>query len=100
MQKNTTTKTLKKIQVENNQTAVDWIVERTNSDCLNSSFIRKELVDEAKEIEKQQFVIAVKYGIHLLEQELHNRRGEYYSFILSKDKIDEMILKIHNDISK
>jgi len=39
-------------------TAIDWLVEKVNSDCLNSTFIRKELIDEAKEREKQQIIDA------------------------------------------
>jgi coenzyme F420-reducing hydrogenase beta subunit len=36
------------------QTAVNWLVEQVNSDCLNSSFIRPELIEKAKEMEKEQ----------------------------------------------
>jgi hypothetical protein len=36
------------------QTAVSWLVEKVNSDCLNSAFIRPELIDKAKEMEKEQ----------------------------------------------
>ena len=36
------------------QTAVEWLVEQVNSDCLNSTFIREDLFNQAKEIEKEQ----------------------------------------------
>jgi len=36
------------------QSAVQWLVEQVNSDCLNSAFIRPELVEQAKEMEKEQ----------------------------------------------
>jgi hypothetical protein len=36
------------------QTAVNWLVEQVNSDCLNSSFIRPELIEKAKEMEREQ----------------------------------------------
>jgi len=36
------------------QTAIDWIVEQVNSDCLNSVSIRPELILQAKAMEKEQ----------------------------------------------
>jgi len=36
------------------QTAVEWLVEQVNADCLNSTFIRPELVRDALELEKEQ----------------------------------------------
>jgi hypothetical protein len=36
------------------QTAVEWLVNEVNSDCLNSSFIRPELIEKAKEMEREQ----------------------------------------------
>ena len=36
------------------QTAVNWLVQQVNSDCLNSSFIRPELIEKAKEMESEQ----------------------------------------------
>jgi hypothetical protein len=36
------------------QTAVEWLVEQVNSDCLNSVFIRPDLIKHAKEMEKEQ----------------------------------------------
>jgi hypothetical protein len=36
------------------QSAVQWLVEQVNSDCLNSAFIRPELVEQAIEMEKEQ----------------------------------------------
>jgi len=36
------------------QTAVEWLVHQVNSDCLNSAFIRPELVEQAKAMEKEQ----------------------------------------------
>ena len=38
------------------QTAIQWLVEQVNSDCLNSIFIRQELVDQAKAMEMEQMV--------------------------------------------
>jgi hypothetical protein len=48
--------------MESKQTAVEWLVKEVNSDCLNSTFIRKELIDQAKEMEKQQILIAYDNG--------------------------------------
>jgi hypothetical protein len=44
------------------QTAVNWLVEQVNSDCLNSSFIRPELIEKAKEMERQQIIDAFDDG--------------------------------------
>jgi hypothetical protein len=44
------------------QTAVSWLAEQVNSDCLNSSFIRPELIEKAKEMEKQQIIDAFDDG--------------------------------------
>jgi hypothetical protein len=46
------------------QTAVEWLVEQVNADCLNSTFIRKELIDKAIEIEKSQTEEASLNGIY------------------------------------
>jgi hypothetical protein len=39
--------------------ALDWLVEQVNSDCLNSTFIRKELIDQAKQIGNNKFIEAM-----------------------------------------
>lgn len=36
------------------QTAVEWLVEQVNADCLNSTFIRKELIDQANAMFEEQ----------------------------------------------
>jgi len=33
--------------------AIDWLVQQVNSDCYTSTFIRKELIDKAKEMQRQ-----------------------------------------------
>ena len=53
MQNNTTIKHSKE-ETMNKQTAVEWLVEQVNADCLNSTFIRKELIDQAKAMEREQ----------------------------------------------
>ena len=45
------------------QTAVEWLVEQVNADCLNSTFIRPELVRDALELEKEQIVDAWLDGV-------------------------------------
>jgi hypothetical protein len=44
------------------KTAVEWLVEQVNSDCLNSTFIRPELIEQAKEMEKEQMESAYLAG--------------------------------------
>ncbi len=46
--------------MEQKQTAVEWLVENVNSDCLNSTFIRPELIEKAKEMEKQRMIDLVQ----------------------------------------
>jgi hypothetical protein len=48
--------------MEQKQTAVEWLVENVNSDCLNSTFIRPELIEKAKEMEKEQIRDAFNAG--------------------------------------
>ena len=36
------------------QSAVQWLVEQVNSDCLNSAFIRPELVEQANKMFEEQ----------------------------------------------
>jgi hypothetical protein len=44
------------------KTAVEWLVEQVNADCLNSTFIRPELVEQAKAMEKEQMIDAYLQG--------------------------------------
>lgn len=43
-------------------TAVEWLVNEVNSDCLNSAFIRHELIEKAKAMEKEQIKDAYSQG--------------------------------------
>jgi len=38
------------------QTAIEWLVEQVNADCLNSTFIRKELIDQANAMFEEQMI--------------------------------------------
>jgi hypothetical protein len=49
------------------QTAVSWLVEQVNSDCLNSSFIRPELIEKAKEMEREQNIAFFVAGIKSMD---------------------------------
>jgi hypothetical protein len=40
------------------QSAVEWIVEQVNSDCLNSTFIRPNIINAALAMEKEQIIDA------------------------------------------
>jgi hypothetical protein len=44
------------------QTAVEWLVKEVNSDCLNSAFIRHEIVEKAKAMEKEQIIKAADHN--------------------------------------
>ena len=43
------------------QTAVEWIVNVVNS-CIAPDYIPKEIIDQAKEMEKEQIEEAFKHG--------------------------------------
>ena len=36
------------------QTAIEWLVEQVNSDCLNSTFIQEDIIKRAKAMEEKQ----------------------------------------------
>lgn len=68
-------------------TAVEWLVHQVNSDCLNSAFIRTELVDQAKKMEKEQIQRAFSDGqeIPINHPTLpHYSREEYYNETYNK----------------
>lgn len=66
------------------QTAVDWLAHQVNSDCLNSTFIRPELIEQAKAMEKEQ--IKEGYIMSLLDGDNKIRRDaeEYYNETYNK----------------
>jgi hypothetical protein len=60
------------------QTAVEWLVEQVNSDCLNSTFIREDLFNQAKEIEKEQIIRAHLMARCYDNPNSHNEAEQYY----------------------
>jgi hypothetical protein len=60
------------------QTAVNWLVEQVNSDCLNSSFIRPELIEKAKEMEREQIKDAYWNGTVDMEKSDALIEAEYF----------------------
>ena len=66
------------------QSAVQWLVEQVNSDCLNSAFIRPELVEQAKEMEKERIMTAfmknlsIEYGVINAVQKAEQYYNETY----------------------
>ena len=38
------------------KTAIDWLVDKINTDCLNSTYVRIDLIQQAKQMEKEQMV--------------------------------------------
>lgn len=59
------------------KTAIDWLIEQVNSDCTNSVFIKKELIDKAKEMEREQIEESYGDGLNAYRTEFCNRH-EYY----------------------
>lgn len=65
-------------KMETTQTAVDWLVEQVNSDCLNSTYIHPKLVEEAKQMERQQLSDAM---MHALDEDGHTGKAKMYIFV-------------------
>lgn len=63
------------------QTAVEWLVNEVNSDCLNSAFIRPELVEKANKMFEEQINKSYANGAN---DRLHNRISEYYKETFNK----------------
>jgi RNase P subunit RPR2 len=65
------------------QTAVDWLVNQVNSDCLNSTFIQPKLIDQAKQMEKENIAKAwdagnYQYFCSKITNEDFDNGEEYY----------------------
>jgi hypothetical protein len=64
------------------KTAVEWLVEQVNADCLNSTFIRPELVEQAKAMEKEQ----IEEAFDNFEMEKYQNGERYYNKKYGGDK--------------
>jgi len=64
-------------KISKSKTAVEWLVEQVNADCLNSTFIRPELVKDALELEKEQIVDGYRKGYR--EGALREDFKDYYN---------------------
>ena len=62
--------------MKSKQTAIEWLVKQVNSDCLNSTFIRQDLIEQAKAMEKEQIVEAHLKGY--LEEMPNPSASHYY----------------------
>ena len=63
--------------MENKQTAVEWLVEQVNLDCLNSVFIKPDLIQQAKEMEKEQIIDAYNQGSYDMADKVYNPERYY-----------------------
>ena len=61
------------------QTAVEWLVEQVNSDCLNSTFIRPELIEKAKAMEKEQRIQDYSVGYSNGQVDSNRTAEQYYN---------------------
>lgn len=39
-------------EIQKKQTPLEWLIDKVNADCLNSTFIRPDLIQQALEMEK------------------------------------------------
>ena len=58
------------------QSSIEWLVEQVNSDCLNSTFIRPELIAQAKEMHKQEMI---KFTNDYLDDDQDITAEQYYN---------------------
>lgn len=49
--------------MNNNHTAIDWLVEKINTDCTSSVFILPETIAIVKQMEKEQILDAFNVGL-------------------------------------
>jgi hypothetical protein len=73
------------------QTAVEWLVEQVNADCLNSTFIRKELIDKAESMMEWQIKDAYFLGCHDYQNLKYKGMHEYYNETFGGDKMTQPI---------
>lgn len=57
-----------------NMTSIEWLVQQVNSDCLNSVYIRQELIEKAKEMYNQEITEAHIYGQLLYSWQSENKK--------------------------
>jgi len=77
------------------KTAVQWLVEQVNSDCLNWTFIKPELFNVAIAMESKQLDDAFKLGLEYAnEMEWNNRldKIEVYDILKNLLSIDDNML--------
>jgi hypothetical protein len=85
----------------NEQTAIEWLVEQVNSDCLNSTFIRPELIRKAKAMEREQIEGAFNGGTHFDAYHPNCPAGNtYYETMYEKRKTMVADLKDFFNFSK
>jgi hypothetical protein len=65
--------------MDKRKTAIEWLVEQVNSDCLNSAFIRPDLIKEAKEMERWQIEGAYNDGAFDTFAKGYKGMHEYYN---------------------
>jgi hypothetical protein len=69
------------------QTAIDWIVEQVNSDCLNAVYIRPELILQAKAMEKERITEAHLQGLYSeIKMRGEAQAEQYYNETYGGDK--------------
>jgi hypothetical protein len=66
------------------KTAVQWLVEQVNSDCLNSSFIRPDLIKQAEAMEKENSEISFFAGYNYERGHPIDEHEEFYSKTFTK----------------
>jgi len=71
-----------------NTTAVEWLVNQVNSDCLNSTFIKTELIEQAKAMEKEQIQEAfIEGGVQYISNigdDIPPKAEDYYNKTYNK----------------
>ena len=64
-----------------NMSSIEWLVEQVNSDCLNSTFIRPELIQQTKAMHKQEMI---KFTNDYLDDDQDITAEQYYNETFNK----------------
>ena len=86
---------LSKKTMSNKQSSIEWLVEQVNSDCLNSTFIRHELIQQAKEMHKQESISAQMDMFHHL-----NNMPFGMQYIDKRESSEQFAKQYYNKIFK
>lgn len=70
--------------MENKQTSIDWLVEKLEESGIPLMKYELEMIEQAKEMEKEQIIDAYKGGVNLLAGDVESASECYYNKTYNK----------------